>query len=52
MEAELVMTFINTVGFPAAAFFAMYYLVSKIISKNTEALHELSTAIAELNAKE
>ena len=45
MEPELVLTFINTVGFPAAAFAAMYYLVVKTIATNTAALHELSNNI-------
>ena len=38
-------TFINTVGFPAAAFAAMYYLVVKTIATNTAAMHELANEI-------
>jgi len=45
MEPELMITFINTVGFPAAAFAAMYYLVVKTIATNTAAMHELVNEI-------
>lgn len=51
MEAEAISTFINTVGFPAAAFVGMWYLVYKTISSNTQALQDLKVAIAELVAK-
>ena len=45
MEPEILLTIINTVGFPAAAFAAMYYLVVKTIATNTAALHELANNI-------
>jgi hypothetical protein len=52
MEPETMITFINTAGFPAAAFAAMYYLVAKAIAGNTKALQELEKAITMLCAKE
>lgn len=48
MDPELLMTFINTVGFPAAAFAAMYYLVVKTIASNTQAMRDLAIEIREL----
>lgn len=52
VEIEMISTFINTVGFPAAAFAAMYLLVAKSIAANTKALQDLEKAITKLCAKE
>lgn len=52
MDPETLLTLINTVGFPAAAFAAMYFLVAKSIASNTKALQDLEKAITMLCAKE
>ena len=51
MELEMISTFINTVGFPAAAFAAMWYLNYKTINAVTTALKDLEVAITEMVAK-
>ena len=51
MEPDMLLTLINTAGFPAAAFAAMYYLVAKAIAGNTKALQDLEKAITALCAK-
>jgi hypothetical protein len=51
MEAESAMTFINTVGFPIAAFLLMYHMMNSTIKENTTETKNLTLLIQTLIAK-
>lgn len=49
MVYEIAVDFINTVGFPIAAFLLMYRMANDTIRENTEALQELSKKVEDLD---
>lgn len=45
-------TLVSNVGFPIAAFCAMFYMCNTTIKENTKALTEISILIAKFHGKE
>lgn len=45
MDEQAIITFISNVGFPIAAFCAMFYMCNTTIKENTKVISELSHLI-------
>lgn len=45
MEPDAITTFVSNVGFPIAAFCAMFYMCNTTIKENTKVIGELSHLI-------